>query len=182
MFLREIFSSLFSFCHTADQEANVNKWHQWASEEPCKWKWHFPKALRSCQYKPFCVSPWTHQVVWKAQGSTSEEYLLPGTHSHGRRMTRANGENSLTLCVFSWFMEIFTETGLQGEPQTHDMSLGDTKMFKPRRYLPRDALVWDCCTQLCQARKYSPHCTDPSWSPALSECLPEFLMREREKR
>lgn len=74
-------------------------------------------------------------------GDGSEEYLLPGTHSHSRRMTRHGGENSLTfLRVFSWFTEI-TKTGLQGEPQTHEMSLGDAKMFKPRIYLPRDPLA-----------------------------------------
>lgn len=34
---------------------------------PAKWKWHFPKALHSCRYKPFRISPRTHHVVWKAQ-------------------------------------------------------------------------------------------------------------------
>lgn len=142
-----------------------------------KWKWHFPVALHSCQYKPFPLSAWTHHVVRKAQAEAgSEEYLLPGTHSHGRRMMRADGKNSLTfLRVFSWFMEIFTETGFQGEPQTCEMSLGDAKTSKPRIYLPRHPLAWDCCTPSCQARRYSPWHTDPPWSPARSECSPGFF-------
>jgi len=69
--------------------------------------------------------------VWyerlRQMGVGSEEFQLPGTPSHSRRMTRTGGENSLNFfCVFSWFMEICAQTGLQGELQTHEMSLGDT--------------------------------------------------------
>lgn len=148
-----------------------------------KQKRRFSKALHSWHYKPFCISPWFRHVVWKAQadGDGSEEYLLPGTHSHGRGIMRPDGENCFTfLCVFSWFMEILTQTGLQGEPQTCDTSLWDVKMSKSRIYLPKYPRDWDCCTARCQARNYSPHCTDPLWSSALCECIPGILNEWKE--
>lgn len=58
--------------------------------------------------------------------------------------------------------------------QMHEMSLENTKMSKPRIYLPRDPLAWSHCTPLCQARHYSPCYTDCHWSPALPQCLPGF--------
>lgn len=128
-------------------------------------------SLSVCLPRPIV---WYERLRQTREGS--EEYLLPGTHSHSRGMMRAGGENGLTFsCVFSWFVEIFTETGLQGEPQTREMSLGDTKMSKPRICLPGNPLAWDCCTPPCQARHCSPWCTDPPWSPAQSECSPGFF-------
>lgn len=103
----------------------------------------------------------------------SEEYLLPGTHSHSRRMSRAGGENSLTLCVFSWFMETFAETCLQ-ELQMCEMTWGDTKMSKPRIDCP--GIHWFKNAVLpCARPGIAVHATDPPWSPPLSGCLPGFF-------
>lgn len=112
----------------------------------------FPRHYIDASISVFISLP--RPIMWyerlRQMGDGNEEYLLPGTHSHSRRMTRHGGENSLTFShVFSWFTEI-TKTGLQGEPQTSEMSLGDAKMFKRRIYLPRDPLAWDCCTPPCQ--------------------------------
>lgn len=95
---------------------------------PAKWKWHFSKAIHRCQCKSFCVSPWTNYMVWKDQRDSRWKWGVsaPGTQ---QRMSRAGGENSLTLCVFSWFVETFAETGLQ-ELQMCEMTWGDTKMSK----------------------------------------------------
>lgn len=138
----------------------------------------FPRHYIAASISLFVSLP--GPIMWyetfRQMGTGSEEYQLLGTHSHSRRMTRADGENSWLFKVFSlWFMKISTETGLQGEPQIHEMSLENTKMSKPRIYLPRDPLAWSHCTPLCQARHYSPCCTDCHWSPALSQCLPGFF-------
>lgn len=117
----------------------------------------FPRQYVAASVSLFVSLPgpvmWYGRLRETADGS--EEYLLPRTPSHSRRMSRAGADNSLTLCVFSWFMETFAETGLQ-EFQMCEMTWEDTKMSKPRIHLLRHSVAWECCTALGWARYYCP--------------------------
>lgn len=115
-------------------------------------------------------------------GDGSEEYLRPATHSHCRRMMRAGGEKFDFLMCFLVVHGDLTETGLQGELQTCDVSLRDAKMSNLRIYLPRDHWL-EIAALPCARPGIIDHAAQilPGHQHCLNVCQ-GFFMRKMEER
>lgn len=124
---------------------------------PAKWKWHFPKATRSCQCEPFCTSPWTHHVLRKAQTDRGWEWGVSAAWNSfpQQKDVKSWWWKQFDIMCFLMVHGDICRNMFARAPDVWD-DLGGHQNVQAQNRLPRHPLVRECCTALCQARHFSP--------------------------